>query len=113
MSRRRKRRKDKRKSPYKHDVREHIRNGRTVLTYERGKGDQKKKKKRRERKQVEDVVKKREPRKSGEYDVRVEYPDKSYENVMVQASNYHSAIKVSHDTRTKLRAPMMLRLRRT
>lgn len=94
----------KRKSPYKHPVKEHRRKGNPVRNYERGKGNQ--------------VVKARRSRVVGgssnpsEFDVSLYYYDNKRENVEVSAKNYSKALGSGLERRDAVSPVHIIRVRR-
>ncbi len=96
----------KRKSPFKHDVKNHVRKGRPVVQYERGKGDQAKKSKRKSR-----VVGGGSNSSSSVYDVTIIY-DGSSERFDVDARNYLGALGGGLSDRDRVDSPSIVRMRR-
>ena len=92
----------KRKSPYKHPVKKHVRKGTPVNNYERGKGDK--------------AIKNRRSRvvggnpSSSAYDVTVQYIG-STEVVIVDAKNYLNALDMGLENRDKIERPTSIRMR--
>lgn len=101
-----KRRVKKRKTPYKHPVKEHRRKGNPVQKYERGKGDQaKKKSKRRSRVVGGGSV------PSG-YGVAIYYFDDRSERFGVGARNYVGALGYGLEQRDAVSPVHLIRIRR-
>jgi len=92
----------KRKTPYRHPVTAHKRNGTYISQYERGKGDK--------------AIKLRKSRVVGgnpsstAYDVTVNYIN-SAEVVNVDAKNYLSALDEGLENRDKIEQPTSIRIR--
>lgn len=106
----------KRKTPYKHDVKSHTRSGRTVKSYVRGMGEKavRAMKKRAAKRVAERVVtvKKKDVSKTNNFTVRVEYVDKSYEHVDVNAPDYINALDGGIDGRKIPKELAVIRIRR-
>ncbi len=96
----------RRKSPYHHEVRKHIRQNRPVRQYERGKGDKTASNPRRRR-----VVGGSPSPSGGLYDVTIVYVGSS-ERFDVDAKNYLGALDSGLEGRAEIEPPRMIRMRR-
>ncbi len=96
----------KRRSPYRHKVRNHVRNKRPVRNYERGKGDKLASNPRRRR-----VVGGSLSPPGGPYDVTIVYVGSS-ERFDVDAKDYLGALDSGLEGRGEIEPPQMIRMRR-
>lgn len=96
----------KRKSPYQHKVRNHIRQNRPVRQYERGKGDKPASNPRRRR-----VVGGSQNPAGAPYDVTIIYVGAS-ERFDVDAKNYLGALDGGLADREEIEPPRIIRMRR-
>jgi len=107
----------KRKSPYKHKVRKHMRLGRPVRKYERGKGRKPATPIRvRRRRVVGAPVRGKKPRvePSGSgslYDITINYPGGPPDRFDVDARSYMGALDSGIVDRERTVAPKMIRIR--
>lgn len=93
----------KRKSPYHHKVRNHIRQNRPVRQYERGKGDKPFSNPGRRR-----VV---GGTSMGEFDISIFYIDEPSERFSVDAKDYRKALGAGIEMRDKPLPPRTIRMR--
>ena len=98
--------KKKRKSPYKHTVKDHIRSGRQVKNYLRGKGNK-------------TAVTKKFSLGSSPYIVKVTYLDRSSETVDVSPSKkrdvttvFRNALNIGVELRRYIKPPIIVSVRR-
>ena len=94
----------RRKSPYKHHVTEHIREGHHVEAYVRGKGAKSNQPKRPFHRALLDKI-------SG-FQVNIEYPNYSKETFDVKARGYLGALDEAIDERSMYMEPVRISLRR-
>jgi len=103
----------KRKSPYRHRVREHKRQGHPVHSYERGKGDKPTLSKKRRLSTYVRKEKVPSPKsKSTSFNVKVEYPDYSFETFDVVAPSFVHALDRGIEERKQLKIPIIVAMRR-
>lgn len=95
----------RRKSPYRHDVSNHVRQGRPVQKYERGRGGKPALNPRRRR-----VVGGVSP--LSHYDVTIVYVGTEEERLDVDAKDYVSALDSGMGSREGIQSPRKIRLRR-
>lgn len=81
-------------------------------SYKRGSGDKPRPAAPRRRKLVETIKKKRPEGVSDSFAVRVQYEDASFEHVNVTAPDYTGALDSGIESRHKLKAPAVIRMRR-
>lgn len=93
----------RRKSPYRHKVRNHIRNRRPVRQYERGKGD---KPFTNPRRRVVGGL------NLGEFDISIFYVGEVSELFSVKAKNRVGALDIGLEARDKPLPPRLVRMRR-
>jgi len=106
----------KRKSPYKHHVREHLRrngkgNLRPVRDYDRGKGDKPAPKPRRRRVVVSGSKSSANP-SGAVYGVVIYYPDYKSERLDIDAKDYRGALAGGLERRDITEPPKLVRIRR-
>ena len=90
-----------RKSPYKHKVRNHIRSGKPVINYQRGKGEQKK---------INNIIK-NYSHGGGSYNVSIFY-DSGSEKLTIPAVTPISALDMGIELRKQSNIPKRLVIRR-
>jgi len=96
----------RRKTPYRHKVRNHVRQNRPIRNYERGKGGQPSSNPRRRR-----VVGGSVNPSGGPYDVTIVYVGSS-ERFDVDAKDYVGALDSGLGGRAEIEPPRMIRMRR-
>ena len=105
----------RRKSPYHHEVRNHVRQNRPVRQYERGKGRKPAQPPGRRRRVGNPVV--RNPignpqsRSAGIFNVHITYFDGDTERLDVDGKNYVEAIAAGEEGRDKPKPPRIIRMR--
>jgi len=92
-----------RKSPYRHKVRSHIRKGRPVRSYMRGKGP---------KPYLANPVRRLRKFSRTSFMVRIEYPDYSSENFSVRARTFVDALDRGIIERKQFKIPLTISLRK-